>query len=80
LFLRLPGSFLLRFDTRTFLALLFHEPPRSASALFPPIQFRKKPPGGFAAGPIRHTMSQYGKGKREKEQREIHSPTHRSPI
>jgi len=27
LLLRLPGSFLLRFDTRAFLGLLFQEPP-----------------------------------------------------
>jgi len=40
--LRLPGSFLLRFDTRAFLGSLFQEPPRSASALFPSFESRKK--------------------------------------
>lgn len=35
LLFRLSGSFLLRFDARTFVGLLFHEPPRSVSALFP---------------------------------------------
>jgi hypothetical protein len=33
LLLRLTGSLLLRFDTRAFLELLSHEPPRNASAL-----------------------------------------------
>ena len=42
LLLRLPGSFLLRFDTRAFLGLLFQDPPRSASALFPSFESRKK--------------------------------------
>jgi hypothetical protein len=42
LLLWLPGSFLLRFDARTFRGLLFHEPPRSVSALFPFRQCRKK--------------------------------------
>jgi hypothetical protein len=35
LLLRFSGSFLLRFDARAFLGLLFQEPPRSVSALFP---------------------------------------------
>src|ERR1022692_1742597 len=42
LLLRLPGSSLLRFDTRAFLGSLFQEPPRSASALFPSFESRKK--------------------------------------
>ncbi|HEX4591838.1 MAG TPA: hypothetical protein VH120_18010 [Gemmataceae bacterium] len=33
LLLRLPGSFLLRFAARQFLALLFQEPPRSTDSL-----------------------------------------------
>jgi hypothetical protein len=51
LLLRLPGSFLSRFDTRAFLGLLFQEPPRSASASFPSFEFRKTIDGGFAAVP-----------------------------
>src|ERR1035441_3008477 len=52
LLLRLPGSFLLRFDTRAFLALLFNEPPRSASALFPSLDSRRKFPGGSPPRPL----------------------------
>src|ERR1017187_559825 len=77
--LRLPGSFLLRFDTRAFLALLFHEPPRNASALFPFLDFRKTFRRRLRRRSPGRRKSQNGKQKREKEQREIHSPTHRSP-
>ena len=66
LLLRFSGSFLLRFDTRAFLVLLSHEPPRSASG----IQYRRKNfRRGFAAR----------RGKRQKG-KENQSPTHRTPI
>jgi len=42
LLLWFSGSFLLRFDTRAFLALLFQEPPRSVAASFPLVQYAKK--------------------------------------
>jgi hypothetical protein len=50
LLLRLIGSFLLRFDTRTFCGLLFQEPPRSDSVSFHSGHYATKNfPGGFAA-------------------------------
>ena len=45
LLLKLPGSFLLRFAARTFLSLLFHEPPRSTLPGVPTLTGRFYLPG-----------------------------------
>jgi hypothetical protein len=45
LLLWFAGSFLLRYDARAFLGLLFQEPPRSVGALFPWVHSRKNFPG-----------------------------------
>src|ERR1039458_6294866 len=81
LLLRLPGSFLLRFDTRAFLGLLFQDPPRSASALFPSFESRKKNRRRlrrrFNELRLRCSVS---KRKKKKRAKGIYSRAHRSPI
>jgi hypothetical protein len=57
LLLWFAGSFLLRYDARAFVGLLFQEPPRSVGALFPWVHSRKKFP---------RRLRRQEKGKREK--------------
>src|ERR1035438_3256515 len=75
------GSFLLRFDTRAFLGLLFQDPPRSASALFPSFESRKK-----NRRRLRRRFNELrlgcsvSKRKKKKRAKGIYSRAHRSPI
>ena len=68
LLLRLPGSFLLRFETRRFRGLLFQEPPRSGLTLFPRLSMQRfrlggGPPKNFAAAaPLEKEEGEKGKG------------------
>jgi len=66
LLFRFSGSFLLRFDTRAFLGLLFQEPPRGVSGLVPIGVLSQKNFRGRLRRPKK-------KGKGKKEQREINS-------
>jgi len=79
LLLRLPGSFLLRFDTRTFVGLLFHEPPRS-SGLVPIARFSQKISKAATPPWQLQGESELEKRKKGEKQRENYSPAHRKPM